>query len=71
MLLLKPASRGQREGRGGTGEGEATLVCTVNLGPEPVELPAYGELLLSSAPVAADGAAVRIPPDAAAWWTRR
>jgi len=55
----------------GTGEGEATLVCTVNLGPEPVELPAYGELLLSSAPVAADGAAVRIPPDAAAWWTRR
>ncbi|GAA5069603.1 glycoside hydrolase family 13 protein [Thermocatellispora tengchongensis] len=47
------------------------LVCAINFGPGPAELPAYGDLLLSSAPVAAEGATVRLAADTAAWWQRR
>jgi len=54
--------------RGADGAGEGTLVCAVNLNPEPVELPAFGALLLASGPVTADGATVRLGPDTAAWW---
>jgi alpha-glucosidase len=40
------------------------LVCAVNFGPEPAELPAYDEVLLSSEPLDEDG---RLPSDTAVW----
>ncbi|MCG5217419.1 glycoside hydrolase family 13 protein [Streptosporangium sp. KLBMP 9127] len=45
-----------------------SLVCTVNLGPEAVELPTPGRLLLASAEPATAGDAVLLAPDSAAWW---
>jgi alpha-glucosidase len=39
------------------------VVCVVNLGATPVPLPAYDEVLLTSAPLDGDG----LPPDTAAW----
>ena len=39
------------------------LGCVVNLGSEPVDLPAYDEVLLASQPLDGD----RLPGDAAAW----
>jgi alpha-glucosidase len=47
--------------------GEA-FICTVNASGEPVELPRPGELLIASAPVAAEDDLVRLAPDSAAWW---
>jgi alpha-glucosidase len=41
------------------------LVCTVNLSPRPVALPAYGEVLASSAPLGDPGV---LPGDTAAWY---
>jgi alpha-glucosidase len=41
----------------------ASVVCVVNLGATPVPLPAYDEVLLTSAPLDSDG----LPPDTAAW----
>jgi alpha-glucosidase len=46
---------------------DSGLVCAVNAGTTPLELPEPGELLLSSAPL--DGP--QLPPDTAAWWTPR
>ncbi|RII09421.1 Oligo-1,6-glucosidase [Streptomyces sp. YIM 130001] len=40
------------------------LVCLVNLGAEAADLPAHGELLLSSAPLTPDG---RLETDTAVW----
>ncbi|MBO0820375.1 MAG: glycoside hydrolase family 13 protein [Nocardiopsaceae bacterium] len=42
------------------------FVFAANLGTEPLPLPAKTEVLLTSAPLAADGA---LPPDGAAWLT--
>ena len=39
------------------------LGCVVNLGSEPVDLPAYDEVLLASQPLDGD----RLPSDAAVW----
>jgi alpha-glucosidase len=47
-----------------------SLVCTVNLGAEPVTLPVPGELLLASAEPAVDAGSARLAPDSAAWWER-
>lgn len=41
------------------------FVCAVNLGPSPVTLPDFGELLCASGPL--DGP--DLPPDTAAWWS--
>lgn len=43
---------------------EPDFVCVANLGPAAVPLPAHREILLTSAPLAADGA---LPPDTTAW----
>ena len=40
------------------------LVCVVNLGADPVDLPPHAEVLLASAPLDPDG---RLPHDAAVW----
>lgn len=40
------------------------LVCAVNFGPEPADLPAYDEVLLSSGPLDQDG---RLPTDTSVW----
>ncbi|MFF0551933.1 glycoside hydrolase family 13 protein [Streptomyces sp. NPDC004311] len=45
------------------------FACTVNTRPEPVELPAPGRPVLSSAPVETDGRTVRLPADSCTWWT--
>ncbi|MEU6315343.1 alpha-amylase family glycosyl hydrolase [Streptomyces sp. NPDC047014] len=44
------------------------FACTVNTRPEPVELPAPGRPVLSSAPVETDGRTVRLPADSCTWW---
>ncbi|MFH9793736.1 glycoside hydrolase family 13 protein [Streptomyces virginiae] len=44
------------------------FACTLNTRPEPVELPAPGRPVLSSAPVETDGRTVRLPPDSCTWW---
>ncbi|MFD6229911.1 alpha-amylase family glycosyl hydrolase [Streptomyces sp. NPDC060232] len=44
------------------------FACTLNTRPEPVELPAPGRPVLSSAPVDTDGRTVRLPPDSCTWW---
>ncbi|MGW2037197.1 alpha-amylase family glycosyl hydrolase [Streptomyces virginiae] len=44
------------------------FACTLNTRPEPVELPAPGRPVLSSAPVETDGHTVRLPPDSCTWW---
>ncbi|MET9839322.1 alpha-amylase family glycosyl hydrolase [Streptomyces virginiae] len=44
------------------------FACTLNTRPEPVELPAPGRPVLSSAPVQTDGRTVRLPPDSCTWW---
>ncbi|MFB9881679.1 DUF3459 domain-containing protein [Planobispora siamensis] len=43
-------------------------MCTVNLTGEPVELPAPGHILLTSAEVEIGDGVVRLAPDCAAWW---
>lgn len=40
--------------------------CVVNFGPEPIDLPAGAEILLTSGPLTEDG---RLPQDTAAWLT--
>jgi alpha-glucosidase len=40
------------------------MVCVANLGTAPVPVSAYGDVVLASSPLAADGA---LPPDTAAW----
>ncbi|KJK51086.1 DUF3459 domain-containing protein, partial [Streptomyces sp. NRRL F-4428] len=45
------------------------FACTLNTRPDPVELPAPGRPVLSSAPVETDGRTVRLPPDSCTWWT--
>ncbi|MER6449543.1 alpha-glucosidase [Streptomyces venezuelae] len=45
------------------------FACTVNTRPGPVELPAPGRPVLSSAPVETDGRTVRLPPDSCTWWS--
>ncbi|MFE5561287.1 glycoside hydrolase family 13 protein [Streptomyces sp. NPDC056544] len=45
------------------------FACTLNTRPEPVELPAPGRPVLSSAPVETDGRTVRLPPDSCTWWS--
>ncbi|MCP2335957.1 glycoside hydrolase family 13 protein [Actinomadura rupiterrae] len=43
--------------------------CAVNTGDAPVVVPAAGEPILTSGPVAwEDGAGLVLPPDTAAWW---
>ncbi|MEU1616358.1 glycoside hydrolase family 13 protein [Streptomyces sp. NPDC005722] len=44
------------------------LVCTVNVTPEPVQLPVPGRPVLSSEPVAPTGGSVRLPADSCIWW---
>ncbi|MGW6618911.1 alpha-amylase family glycosyl hydrolase [Streptomyces erythrochromogenes] len=44
------------------------FACTLNTRPDPVELPAPGRPVLSSAPVETDGRTVRLPPDSCTWW---
>ncbi|MFD7257100.1 glycoside hydrolase family 13 protein [Streptomyces sp. NPDC059874] len=44
------------------------FACTLNTRPTPVELPAPGRPVLSSAPVETDGRTVRLPPDSCTWW---
>ncbi|MFB7178314.1 alpha-amylase family glycosyl hydrolase [Streptomyces sp. NPDC056257] len=44
------------------------FACTLNSRPDPVELPAPGRPVLSSAPVETDGRTVRLPPDSCTWW---
>ncbi|MFJ9768662.1 alpha-amylase family glycosyl hydrolase [Streptomyces erythrochromogenes] len=44
------------------------FACTLNTRPDPVELPAPGRPVLSSAPVDTDGRTVRLPPDSCTWW---
>jgi alpha-glucosidase len=44
------------------------FVCTVNLGPEPVGLPEYGDLLLASGPTTASAKGIVLPADTTAWW---
>ena len=39
-------------------------VCVVNLGTSPWAVSAYGDVVLASGPLAADGV---LPPDTAAW----
>jgi alpha-glucosidase len=43
--------------------GGSTVLCAVNVGDGPADLPAYDRVLLSSEPL--DGG--RLPADAAAW----
>ncbi|GAA2644900.1 MULTISPECIES: glycoside hydrolase family 13 protein [Streptomyces] len=45
------------------------FACTLNSRSEPVELPAPGRPVLSSAPVETDGRTVRLPPDSCTWWS--
>ncbi|MFI8385667.1 alpha-amylase family glycosyl hydrolase [Streptomyces sp. NPDC085540] len=45
------------------------FACTLNTRPDPVELPAPGRPVLSSAPVETDGRTVRLPPDSCTWWS--
>ncbi|MGW9086479.1 alpha-amylase family glycosyl hydrolase [Streptomyces yangpuensis] len=45
------------------------FACTLNTRPDPVELPAPGRPVLSSAPVETDGRTVRLPADSCTWWT--
>jgi alpha-glucosidase len=48
------------------------LVCAVNLGAGPVELPLRGEPLLASAPIGVTGTgSALLPGDSAGWWTGR
>ncbi|MFK0233270.1 glycoside hydrolase family 13 protein [Streptomyces vinaceus] len=44
------------------------FACTLNSRPEPLELPAPGRPVLSSAPVETDGRTVLLPPDSCTWW---
>ncbi|MFE2328641.1 glycoside hydrolase family 13 protein [Streptomyces sp. NPDC059385] len=44
------------------------FACTLNTRPTPVELPAPGRPVLSSAPVETDGRTVRLPMDSCTWW---
>ncbi|THA83846.1 glycoside hydrolase family 13 protein [Streptomyces sp. A0592] len=44
------------------------FACTLNTRPDPVELPAPGRPVLSSAPVETDGRTVRLPADSCTWW---
>ncbi|MFD7553367.1 glycoside hydrolase family 13 protein [Streptomyces sp. NPDC059835] len=44
------------------------FACTLNTRPTPVELPAPGRPVLSSAPVETDGRTVRLPADSCTWW---
>ncbi|MFI5617415.1 glycoside hydrolase family 13 protein [Streptomyces sp. NPDC051567] len=44
------------------------FACTLNSRPVPVELPAPGRPVLSSAPVETDGRTVVLPADACTWW---
>ncbi|WP_327168005.1 glycoside hydrolase family 13 protein [Streptomyces subrutilus] len=44
------------------------FACTLNGRPVPVELPAPGRPVLSSAPVAADGRTAVLPADSCTWW---
>ncbi|WP_412078172.1 glycoside hydrolase family 13 protein [Streptomyces xanthophaeus] len=44
------------------------FACTFNTRPTPVELPAPGRPVLSSAPVETDGRTVLLPPDSCTWW---
>ncbi|MFB6481112.1 glycoside hydrolase family 13 protein [Streptomyces virginiae] len=45
------------------------FACTLNTRSVPVELPAPGRPVLSSAPVETDGRTVRLPPDSCTWWS--
>ncbi|MEU9758584.1 glycoside hydrolase family 13 protein [Streptomyces sp. NPDC047985] len=45
------------------------FVCTVNTTDRPVRIPVRGNVLLSSAPVVTDGAAIDLPADTTVWWT--
>ncbi|WP_405531739.1 glycoside hydrolase family 13 protein [Streptomyces avidinii] len=45
------------------------FACTLNSRPDPVELPAPGRPVLSSAPVETDGRTVRLPPESCTWWS--
>ncbi|MGW5850343.1 glycoside hydrolase family 13 protein [Streptomyces sp. NPDC055254] len=44
------------------------FACTLNGRPVPVELPAPGRPVLSSAPVETDGRTVLLPADSCTWW---
>ncbi|MGW6858600.1 glycoside hydrolase family 13 protein [Streptomyces xanthophaeus] len=44
------------------------FACTFNTRPAPVELPAPGRPVLSSAPVETDGRTVLLPADSCTWW---
>ncbi|MFD8533363.1 glycoside hydrolase family 13 protein [Streptosporangium canum] len=48
---------------------EPGLLCTVNLGAEPVVLESPGTLLLSSGDTHCDGLQAILEPDTAAWWS--
>ncbi|MFK0291064.1 glycoside hydrolase family 13 protein [Streptomyces sp. NPDC090442] len=44
------------------------MLCAVNTLDRDVEVPVPGELLLASAPVAADGGSAVLPGDSCTWW---
>ncbi|MFE6691369.1 glycoside hydrolase family 13 protein [Streptomyces sp. NPDC057743] len=44
------------------------VLCAVNTLDREVEVPVPGELLLASAPVAADGSSAVLPGDSCTWW---
>ena len=51
------------ERTGGEGS-DAPVVCAVNIGADAVPLPAYDEVLLTSAPLTSDG---ELPADTSVW----
>ncbi len=59
LLDLGPDVVAYRRGSG--------LTCVVNMGTEPVDLPAHRELLLASDPGVAGAAATSLGPDGAVW----
>ncbi|MDP9866457.1 MULTISPECIES: glycoside hydrolase family 13 protein [Streptosporangium] len=49
---------------------EPGLLCTVNLGADPVVLESPGTLLLASSDMRSNGLQAVLEPDTAAWWSR-
>ncbi|MDS1269289.1 alpha-amylase family glycosyl hydrolase [Lipingzhangella sp. LS1_29] len=47
---------------------DSGLVCTANMGTDPVEINVPGELLVSTQQVHVSGVTTVLPPESAAWW---
>ncbi|WBB82405.1 glycoside hydrolase family 13 protein [Micromonospora sp. WMMD882] len=50
--------------------GDAGLTCVVNLGGAPVTVTGYGQPIVASAPLTAEGDGYLLPEDAAVWFDR-